>query len=79
MKLGGLRLGVMENVTMSRNTFISGMLGNVNFPVLTNLEEAKIKCELGVLSIYFCIRANSPGKAVQASYLQIFWVTGTRN
>lgn len=44
---GGLRLGIMENVTMSRNTFIIGLLGNVSFPVLTSWEEAKIKCELG--------------------------------
>lgn len=72
---GGLKLGLMENVTMGTNTFMSGMLDNVNFPILTNWEEAKIKCELGVLSRYCCIRASTPGKAEQASYLQIFWVT----
>lgn len=32
---GGLKLGVMENETISRNTFISGTLASVSFPVLT--------------------------------------------
>lgn len=72
---GGLRIGVMENVKISRNTFIAGMLCNANFPVLTNWDKVKIKCELGILSSYCGIRANTPGKAEQASSLQIFWVT----
>lgn len=70
-----LNLGVTENVTMSRNAFTSGTLGSVSFPVLTNLEEAKIKHELGMLSSYCCIMANTPGKAEQARALQILWVT----
>lgn len=60
---------------MSRNTFIADMLGNVNFPVPTDWEEAEIKCELGIVSSYCCIRANTSGKADQPSSLQIFWVT----
>lgn len=69
-----LKLGIMKNVTMSRNTFISGMLGSVSFPVLTNLEEAK-KYELGMLSSYCCVMAYTPDKAEQARTLQALWVT----
>lgn len=61
-------------MTMSRNTFISGTLSSVSFPVLTNLEEAKIKYELGILRSYCCIMANTPGKAEQTRALQILWV-----
>lgn len=59
---------------MSRNTFISGTLGSVSFPVLTNLEEVK-KYELGMLSSYCCVMVNTPDKAEQARALQTFWVT----